>query len=482
MNLTTRVSAFFLATLAIILAAYSLVFYSVTRKHIDSQFNDELRSVLGSLVAAVEVEETEVKWQPLEHTIDFGIHQEFGEIQWVVLGDGGSVVEQALPVNREFLAHVESLEVRSGKRAGGKMVEATFDGWAMMRQQLSAPDPERLDRELDEFDQLTILVGRSTAPRNAILFRLFLLVLLLPLLVWSLAALLGRWVVRRALRPVTAMSDQARVISGTDFHSRLTCDDTGDELAELGAAFNRLLDRQQAAFEQQRRFTGDAAHELRTPITVLLGQIEVTLRRPRTVEQYQENLELLRSQTRSLQEIVESLLFLARCDADSSLPALRTFGVKHWIDSQAENWNAPERTSDLQIENLLDDDIQVRATPALLGRVVSNLVFNAFKYSEVGQPVVVRAIEKDNQVLIQVIDSGPGIEESDLPKLFDPFFRSSAARQQGIPGTGLGLAIAARIAEALGGSLDCESTPGEGSCFTLRLPEACPDTEASALC
>lgn len=143
MSLTTRVSAFFLVALAIILAAYSLVFYSVTRKYIDSQFNDELRSVLGSLIAAVEVEPTEVKWQPLEHSIDFGIHQEFGEIQWVVLGDGGFIVEQALPVNHEFAAHVKSLEAQAQNHVGGKMLEATIDGWAMMRQRLSAPRPDR---------------------------------------------------------------------------------------------------------------------------------------------------------------------------------------------------------------------------------------------------------------------------------------------------------------------------------------------------
>jgi signal transduction histidine kinase len=327
-----------------------------------------------------------------------------------------------------------------------------------------------LDRELDEFDALTVFVGRSTVPRDAILFRLTLLVTLLPLLAWTIAALLGRWIVRQALRPVSDMANQAQAITGTDFQSRLTHGDSGDELTELGSAFNRLLDRQQTAFEQQRRLAGDAAHELRTPITVLLGQIDVTLRRPRTEDEYQSNLELLRTQTQSLQEIVESLLFLSRNDADSASPPLRHLNLTEWINSQVATWSTNPRSADLQLDIRLDETMCVRATPALLGRVVDNLVSNAMKYGEAGMPVIVRATETVGQAVIPVIDSGPGIDAVDLPQLFEPFFRSREARRRGIAGTGLGLAIASRIATTLGGNVECESTPGTGSCFTLRLP------------
>jgi heavy metal sensor kinase len=472
MSLTNRVSIFFLAALGIILALYSLVYYSVTREHLRHQFADELRGILGSLIAAAEVEETEVKWQPLEHSIDFGVHDEFGEVEWVVVGDQGKIVERARTIDREFLAYVEQTVARESGPINKAVVAETVGHWDTLRQQLAAPNPMPVDREPDEFDQLTVVVGRSTIPRDAILFRLMLLVTILPLLTWLISALLGRWVVRKALRPLAAMANQAQAITGQDFQARLTHSDAGDELTELGTAFNRLLDRQESAFEQQRRFAGDAAHELRTPLTVLLGQIELTQRRPRSVGEYQANLELLHRETGKLQEIVESLLFLARSSADAEPPQLRLLELKSWLTSQAESWKVNARAVDVQLDLRLSDKTQVRATPALLGRVADNLVFNALKYSEAGTAVVVRAEEANGAVLLQVIDSGPGIPPDDLPQLFDPFFRSSEARRRGIAGTGLGLAIARRIAMTLGGRLECSSTLGQGSCFTLALPVA----------
>lgn len=473
LSLTNRVSIFFLAALGVILVVYSSVFYAVTRKHIDTQFESELRGVLSSLVAAAEVEESEVKWQPLEHSIDYGTNDEFGEVQWVVVGDQSLIVEQSRYADESFLAdakrHAASGVAVTTLATPDSATRTTTGDMVLMSQQLAAPRPLRLDRELDEFDELAIVVGRSTAPRDSILFRLTLLVTLLPILAWFTAALLGRWFVRRALRPVSAMADQAKGITGNDFQSRLAHRDSGDELSELGAAFNRLLDRQQAAMEQQRRFAGDAAHELRTPLTVLKGQIEVTLRRPRSQSEYQANLELLRGQTQTLQEIVESLLFLARSDADCQSVASSVLNWNQWLRTHATTWATHPRFSDIQFDNQLSEDSCVQANPSLLGRVIDNLMFNALKYSADGTPVTVRASECGGQVQIQVIDAGPGISQADQAQLFDPFFRSSEARRRGIAGTGLGLAIANRIATTLGGSLECESTVGKGSCFTLRL-------------
>jgi heavy metal sensor kinase len=470
MKLSTRVSAFFLATLAVALASYSLAFYWVTREHIDAQFRNELQGVLHSLVAAAEVEETEVKWQPLEHSISFGSLDEFGEVDWIVIGDQSVIVEQARTVTPAFRTLAKQL-ANSGVARGTKLDASNSHGGQMLSfQRLSAPRPVRLQRELDEFDEVMVVVGRSTVQRDAILWRLTMLVVLLPLAAWLIAALLGRWIARRALLPVTAMSNQAQSIAGADFQARLKVSDSGDELSELGAAFNRLLDRQQIAFEQQQRFAGDAAHELRTPLTVLLGQIDVTLRRPRTESEYAANLQLLRGQTRTLQEIVEALLFLARSDSDAAALSLQQLDLQPWLAEQAAAWSKLPRSVDIQFQNDLGANVEVRGTAALLTRIVDNLVANALKYSAAGSPVTVRATSSAGQALVQVSDSGSGIHPEDLEHIFEPFFRSGAARSQGIAGTGLGLAIAQRIATTLGGSLQCESTLGQGSCFTLRLP------------
>ncbi|AMV34809.1 Sensor kinase CusS [Pirellula sp. SH-Sr6A] len=468
MSLINRVSIFFLSALAVILCIYSFVFYSVTFRYIENQFASELRGVLSSLVAAAEVEETEVKWQPKEHAIHFGTQDEFGEVQWIVVGDEVQIVECSRVADDRLLA-VAYKNQFLGRMDDGEVRTRNLEGWIFMSERVVAPNPQRLEREPDEFDQLTVTVGRSSVPRDAIYFRLLVFVTSLPLLAWSIAAFMGRWFVRKALLPVADMSRQAQVISGTDFKARLVFHYAGDELTELGTAFNRLLDRQQIAFDQQRRFAGDAAHELRTPLTVLLGQIEVTLRRPRGVSEYQSNLELLRGQTRYLQEIVESLLFLARSESDSESPPLRRIELQYWLESQSATWVAPTRSNDLQLDIRLSKTTCVLATPALLGRVIDNIVSNALKYSAPGSPIIVRAEEREGEAVIEVIDEGHGIAHEDMPRLFEPFFRSQDVRRRGIAGSGLGLAIAKRIATALGGRLECDRRSPRGTCFRLCL-------------
>ena len=470
MTLTTRISIFFLSALAIVLVVYSLVFYSAGREHIEYQFTGELQGVLNSLVAAAEVEQTEVKWQPLEHSVALGTNMEFGALEWMVVGDRNRIVEQSREVSVPF--REDALKFAAEGPTPGEIVSKNVrDGYQYYCQRIVAPPTNEIpDREIDEFDEITFVVGRSTMKRDALLNRLAIFVTILPLLAWSVAAVLGRWVVRRAILPVSRMADQAQSISGKDFKTRLRVSESGDELSELGMAFNRLLDRQQAALEQQSRFAGDAAHELRTPITVLLGEIDVTLRRSRSEAEYQETLGRLRQKAGTLQEIVESLLFLARSEGDGVSPHLEAVEVGAWLEEHRESWSQWPRGSDLQIEDRLKRGVCVRATRALLSRVMDNLVSNACKYSEAKTPVVVRLELERDQVVIAVSDQGQGIAAEDLPHLFEPFFRSAQARRAGQAGTGLGLAIANRIVETLGGTLVCESRLGEGSRFVVRLP------------
>ncbi len=473
MKLVNRVSVFFLAALAVVLIVYSVIFYVIVRNRLVQQFEQELHHALNALIAAVEVEPEEVKWQPLEHIIALGAVQGPDEVRWVVIGDGNQVVEQSLNASPELVALAKAIASDSADRGERETIVPSGD-WHFLHQRLVAPAPQRDERELDEFDELMVVAAHSAAPLNADLHRLLLLVSALPLGAWLIAAAAGHWFCRRALQPVLDMSQQARSKTGADFHSRLPVSDTQDELAELAVAFNTLLDRQHRAFEQQQRFTGDAAHELRTPLTVLLGQIEVSLRRPRSAEQYVATLGLLRDQTVQLQKIVESLLFLARAEEDAVLPDCETIALGQWLSVYMQRWEGHPRRANLRLSGGCQGACQIRASTALLARLLDNLIENALKYSEPGSPVEVSLASGDAEVIVAVEDQGRGIASEDLPSIFNPFFRSRAARTAGIAGAGLGLAIAARIATACGGRLDCTSELGRGSRFTLRLPLAVP--------
>jgi len=468
-KLVNRVSVFFLAAMAVLLIVTSGAFYAFVRAQIVSQFEQGLRGPLNSLVAAVEIEPDDVSWQPREHSLALGPGQGPDEVHWVVIGDGQRVVEKSPHATPELVAQAQAIASRPAARSRSGPI-AALGAWHILHQRLVAPAPDDTHRDLDEFDKIEIVVARSAAPLIANLHRLLLLAGALPVGIWLLAAVAGHWFCQKALQPVWDMSQQARSMTGANFHSRLPVTETKDELEDLALAFNTLLDNQQRAFEQQRRFAGDAAHELRTPLTVLLGQIDVALRRPRSPQEYAATLGLVREETVQLQTIVESLLFLARADEDAIPPDAEAFCLADWLPSYLTRWNEHPRASDISLQILPIGTGQVRASKALLARLLDNLLENALKYSSPGSKVELVATGNDAEILVEVQDHGRGIAAEDQARIFNPFFRTRAARDAGIAGTGLGLAIAARIATACGGRLDCTSQIGQGSRFTMRLP------------
>jgi signal transduction histidine kinase len=293
----------------------------------------------------------------------------------------------------------------------------------------------------------------------------------LSAVVLLLALVTGRAVCRRALSPVTRMGTAARGMGTADFTERLPVAQVNDELADLGHSFNGLLDRLHESFERQRRFTGEAAHQLRTPLAAVLGQAEVALRRDRSADEYRNALEAVRGQSSHLQRIVDALLFLARADAEAGPPAAEQLDLATWLPAHLWTWSEHARAADVRL-GAACEPAPVHAPPALLGELVNNLIDNALKYSDPGTPVTLRLERGAASVTLAVEDRGVGIDAADLPYLFRPFFRSADARRRGVPGVGLGLAVAARLAKAFGGDLTVTSEPGRGSSFCLRLPSA----------
>jgi heavy metal sensor kinase len=463
MTLVNRVSAYFLAALAVVLASCSALFYGVVQRQLTRQFEQELLSAHQALAAAVEIETDEVKWQAAEHAAG----STPGEVRWVVVADGDRIVETSHNVSPEFVAEARSLAGKAPPFPAVARVPALPE-WRILRQRLVAPSPDRTERELDEFDEIAIVVGRPAAGLNASLARLAAFAVFVPLAGWLAAAAVGRWLCKRALQPVFDMSREAAAISGADFQRRLTVAASGDELAELAVAFNGLLERLQSVFDAQRRFAGDAAHELRTPLTVLLGQIDVARRKPRTAEEYRDTLALLHDEAGELRQIVESLLYLARADAESNPPALSPVELSLWLAERIERLRNNPRYGDVQLR--VEQPAEVAASLPLLNRLLDNLLSNALKYSAAGTPVTVALTRDNGEAIVSVADQGRGIDSRDVPSIFDPFFRAAAARSAGVGGVGLGLAIADRIARVFGGRLECQSEPGRGSTFSLRLP------------
>ncbi len=267
---------------------------------------------------------------------------------------------------------------------------------------------------------------------------------------WVLAALMCRWVSRRALAPLTRMAESARGLDAEDAGWSLETAGTGDELEELGQAFNDLLERLHLAYERQRRFSGDASHQLRTPLTVLIGQIEVALRRERSEDEYRRVLGSALGRAMQLRRIVEALLFLNRAEGDAALPEVESLGLGRWVNEHL-NMRKPDNRKSMVVPRALESDGPViSGHAALLDQLLANLLENAEKYGASEAPIVVETSRDGDWAVLAVENSGPGIPEEDLPRVFEPFYRATQARHQGIPGVGLGLAIVQRIAQARG--------------------------------
>jgi heavy metal sensor kinase len=317
-----------------------------------------------------------------------------------------------------------------------------------------------------------VQVGMSLEASERTLSRyLTILVVLVPLAA-VLAAAGGLLLARRALRPVDTMSLTARRITAEDLARRIPRRATGDELDRLAETLNEMLDRLQGAFGQVRRFAADAAHELRTPLTALRGGIEVALRGERTPEEYRRVLQSSLEEVERLTHLAEDLLLLSRFSVTVSAPRQRVELEPLVMDALDVGVQlAHARGVSIVSTNLTP--AAVVGDASALRRALLNLVDNAVKYTPAGGKVEVALLrEEEGRAAIAVRDTGPGIAPADVDRVFQPFVRLDAARQDAPDGAGLGLSIARSIVAAHGGELTLETTPGAGSTFTIRLPLA----------
>ncbi len=487
MSLTTRLSAYFLTSLALVMLGFSLFLFFLVRNHLVDQTNQRLELAMHTIIAAVEVHADDVEWEPLERHITLGEDPGEDQIRWLVHDDSGHLIDC-------------SRNLESGTSSQSRMAGLSSDGWRVLVRRLRAGrfHPEFVGSvdassrsDLGEgiaADQLpgqavlptdrtfrgpelTIRVGLPWYPVAASLRQLGWTLFGVSAGLWGLGALLSRLVCRKAIRPVVEMADYARTLRGDQPGELLPVAATGDEVEDLGHSFNDLLARLQEVLQQQQRFAGDASHQLRTPLTAVLGQVEVALRQERTPEEYQRVLQIVRRRAREMRQMVELLLFLARMPARSEPPDTRLVDLAKWLEEHRRHWEDHPRAGDISWPNL-DGSFswEIRTQPALLGQLIDNLLDNACKYSEAGTPIRLSVEQQWRGLTLGVADEGLGIRSEDLPHLCDPFYRSEEARRLGRPGIGLGLTVVQRIVTVLGGELRIDSKPGQGSRFTVYLP------------
>jgi two-component system, OmpR family, sensor kinase len=327
-------------------------------------------------------------------------------------------------------------------------------------------------------DSSTVLVGTSMVPMNASLRKIGRQYALSGAAIVALM-LAGGWLVMagNVLRPIRQISATAKRIAGGDRGRRIDLDESETELGQLGAVLNETFDKLDKAFSQQVRFTADASHELRTPVSVILTQTQVALSRERSAEEYRQTLVTCERTAERMRALVNSLLQLARMDSGELHLTLEDCDLAK-IAANALELVAPLAAQKGAVLRSSIESAPVRGESVKLGQVIVNLLQNAVQHNAPGTEISVTVQRGQDKAFVRVSDNGAGVPSDALPHLFDRFYRAEKSRSAGTGGTGLGLAISKAIIEAHGGTISVESKPGEGTVFMFVLPLAASFTSS----
>lgn len=462
-RISVRLALWYGLTLLLLLSAFSLFTYLIFQRGQIRDFDRHLIHERMQLLPFVEVAEEGPRFRGLDElrSVAYQTDGTFGTYVRLITEDGRIIYRSPNLEERE-------LDVRPPPNNRESSVRHTWDGeWART---LYTP----LRGENGTLRGWLEVTGYEWALQQE-LYRLAQAMILGILLSVALAVVGGYVLAKRALRPVTAMTEAANRLRAIDLTARLpTRFGVRDELTELAETFNRMIDRLEASFNRERRFTDNAAHELLTPLTTIGNSIQISLRRERQAEEYRQTLKAVQTDVDEMSETVQGLLQLARIDRIQDLPRSRV-DLTEVVEEHVARYldEATERGVSLKAD--LETGIAIDAERGRLGDVLNNLLENGLKYTPPGGHVDVQLRKENASVYLSVADTGVGFEPDEAGRLFDRFYRSNLAGVQQKPGSGLGLSIVRAIVEAYGGNVNAESKgPGNGSRFDIRLPLSRP--------
>jgi heavy metal sensor kinase len=416
---------------------------------VDEQLQDRMNAVREAVSLSLQTDNIDTLRSELDEDSELRPQSDLLQV-W---NDQGNVIYQSAPLKSNGLPHPVGSPHTDTVWISGEPVRVLQDSIMVNRRLYHIQVAARME----EFQEA---LGR---------FRKRLLIFA-PLAL-LLASALGYWMSRRALAPVDQITQTAQKINAHNLSARLTVPGSGDELQRLAETLNQMLQRIEEALDRVSRFSADASHELRTPITIMRTRAELALRRPRTLAENQHTLEQLHTELIHTSELLDNLMLLARADSDVEQLRFVPEDIEHVLKNVLAQVSpiADEKQVSLHA-TLPQHPIWVSGDRQLLQRLFLILIDNAVKYTPpLGQVAIALTVE-DGMTIVSVRDTGVGISSEDLPRIFDRFYRADKARTRELGGAGLGLSIGRWIAEAHGGLVRVESQPGTGSTFRVVLP------------
>ncbi|WNV06194.1 ATP-binding protein [Candidatus Methylospira mobilis] len=317
---------------------------------------------------------------------------------------------------------------------------------------------------------LTIQVAGSLDDVRNVLDSASLLFIVMALGLLVAVGTVGASLTRKVFQAIDNIVKQARHIGEANLSERLPHPGTHDDIGRLVDTLNEMLNRIEQSLEVQRRFTADASHELRSPLSRLRTELEVTLRRPRDVAEYIETVRSCLEEVDRLTLLVEALLVLARLDAGQEQYPVETVFLNILVEEVVDRMQPVADARQVWIAAKPLPPLTASIARSTVSVVLTNLLDNAVKFSPPGGCVTIRIAIDGPEAVISVSDSGPGMQLDEIPQLFERFYRGAVARTNTVPGSGLGLAISQAIMRRHGGRIEAANLPDGGAVFSARMP------------
>ncbi len=463
LSFRSRLTLRWVAAFGLVLALADVAVYVGARAFLVRDLDAQLRTLAGTELASASDEADGLHLHSF--TVDPRNAQDYADKFVQLIDDRGQILMQSAGLGiRRSLVEGDNLVNAFGGQS--PLFEVSINGRpGRMTALVTATRPRYL-----------VAVGVFTDGLEATLACLRQLLVGVWLGALLLTAVIGFTLASHALVPIRRITRQAATIAEGQFDTRLDEPRLNDEIGQMTRLLNEMLDRLRAALDANRRFAADASHELRSPLTAMLGEIDVTLKRPRTPDEYRDVLSTLHERLRMMQGLTEDLMLLVRAQERHETPVTEV-PVHDLLQHVAAGVADLARASAVDVQVEVPRDLVVYGEPRLLERVFDNLLRNAVQYNR--QQGTVRVTARvhpasgrwtSDQVVIAVRDSGAGIPDADRERIFERFYRVDPSRSRRTGGSGLGLAIAREIVQLFKGMIRVAESDASGTTIEVQLP------------
>ena len=484
-----KVNVLYSAILCLILLVFSVGVYQSLRRvlyqNLDGTLRikaDEIADILRAYEQIQQIERT----NPLAAVLGMLEHEGVVQDESVIIDDlWKSTVERldlkddyinilnasgrAILTSRNFSASLQALFIQSIPFSTEKVVFSDLGAGQLRFRCISLP-------VVYHNTHLVIRVATSLGPIAGVLKKELIFMGLAIVGILALTSFIGTIFVRNTLKPVVAITNLANSITDKNLHRRIQEKEPDEEMKLLVSSLNMMIERLEKSFHHINDFSSHVAHELKTPLAIIRGELELALIQERSPEEYKRAVSDCLKEIDRMIRIVKDLLLLSKLDYRPEVFKFETLAFSEFIKEIYEHSKVLASQKEIEVEyRSSPEDMLIHGDKVHLRRLFLNIIHNAVKFAPRGRGrISIEVVKRDSAVHVNIQDNGVGITKDNLPKIFNKFFRADKSEEQTDTGAGLGLSISMAIARAHGGDIRVASDEGRGATFTVILPLALP--------